>query len=437
MPLLKEKILNWLEEKLEITKTKDLLQDLHQQMALAKEAEANGISKHALYSLPSRYEALKKKKDAMIIAKKDLDTIILECDSHLKKYSDVLKFLEGPKFNLWLTDLNKTYDQEGIKVFDLVKEFLQNAGQTNMVAQCEHSEIEVEKLTQKQMTTTIKCLSLLREYTNILSQCPSSFMEKHRTFSFLKWSKYLLESDNQSACEEVYHQFCSLVDIKKSNLINPLLKFSYHLNVLYNESAAQAGKLYEDLGKLRLEEKNIEKLYDDAKTSISTFLQMEKGAPKAFEFVLISELILLNQNFLSLETAASRSGDFLLKLTLREGDWFLDELTLNSNRALELLSYLPLQSNWKIEDPKFLQVINGIQAANKIYKSLQELYFNFHTIILPETMKKIQSEENTVLNVIQELNNIIIGANMPLSELVCQLEKNLTSIVMKMDKNVS
>lgn len=406
-------------------------------MALVKEAEANGISKHPLYSLPSRYEALKKKQDAMTVAKKDLDTIISECDGHLQKYSDVLKFLEGPKFNQWCTELNTTYDQESIRVFDLVKEFLQNAGQTNMIAQCEQSKSDVGKLAEKQITITIKCLSLLREYTNVLSQCPPSFMEKHRAFSFLKWSKYLLESENQTACDVVYHQFCSLIDIQKSNLINPILKFSYHLNILYNESAAQTGKLYEDLGKLRAEEKDVEKLYGDAKTSIGTFLHLEKGAPKAFEFVLVSELILLNQNFLSLETAASRSGDFLLKLTLREGDWFLDELTLNSNRALELLSYLPLQSNWKIEDPKFLQVINGIQAANNIYKSLQELYFNFHTIILPETMKKIQSEENTVLNVIQELNNIIIGANMPLGDLVCQLEKNLTSIVMKMDKNVS
>lgn len=404
-------------------------------MALIKEAEANGISKHSIYSLPSRYEGYRKKQEAMNLAKKELNTMSNDCDNHLQKYSDALKVLESPKFNEWCSDLN--VNQDVIRVFDNVKEFLQNAGKVNMITECEQSENDVGKLAHKQTMIMLKCLHLLQDYTAILSQCPSSFIERHRMYLFLKWSKYLQQFENLDACDIVYQQLYSLLEIKNSPSAKLITKFSYNLNMLYNESVGHVSKIYEQLSTIRGGDNNLEKTYNDAKLGVTSFLRLETSASNAFEFVIVSELLRLNQNFLSLETAASRSGDFLLKLTLREGDWFLDELTLYSDRAIELLSYLTLQPKSQIDDVKFIQVINGIQAANNVYKSLQELNFNFHTIILPETMKKIQSEEATVKQMIKEINNIICNIGMPLTDLVTHLEKNLTCIVMKMEKNVS
>lgn len=53
-----------------IEETEDQLQDLHQQLALVKEAEAQGPKKHSLYKLPSLYDAYVKSQDAMNTARK-------------------------------------------------------------------------------------------------------------------------------------------------------------------------------------------------------------------------------------------------------------------------------------------------------------------------------------------------------------------------------
>lgn len=63
----------------------------------------------------------------------------------------------------------------------------------------------------------------------------------------------------------------------------------------------------------------------------------------------------------------------------------------------------------------------------------QELNFNFHTIILPEALKTIQTEEPTVLAMVNELNDIIAGVGCPLEDLLAQLEMHLRYIIMEMD----
>lgn len=246
------------------------------------------------------------------------------------------------------------------------------------------------------------------------------------------------ENKTTDMCDAVYKQFCTFIDVNNSPLVKPVLEFSYAVNLLYNDVATQATKLYEELAKIRAQESTagLEKLYTNARLGVTTFLNREKGATKAFQFVIVSELLLLNQNFLTLETAAHRSGDWLIKLTSRDGDWFLDELVLNSNRAVELISNLPLQ-NAKETNTSFLQALSGVKIANNLYKGLQELNFNFHTIILPESMKKIQSEETSVLQMIADLNTLIGGLGTSISDLIVELEKMMPCILMQMDVSVS
>lgn len=438
IPILTTHFESWQKLNKTVVETEDYLKDLHQQMALVKEAEAHGLNNHPLYTLPVRYESYRKTKEAMNTAMRDLDSLINDCELHLQTYSAAVNALGGNQFSQWVRELNANVDHESFKVFDLVKEFLQNAGQTSMIEQCEQSENEVLKVVQQQNIVAKKCLQLLQDYNSVLSQCPLSLMDQHRMCLVLKWSKYLRESKNLIACDAVYKQFCAFIDINSSPLVKPIVEFSYGLNVLHNEAATQTTKLYEELSKMRNQETiaSLEKLYSNARIGISSFLTREKGAANALEFVLVSELLLLNQNFLTLETAAHRSGDWLIKLTSRDGDWFLDELVLNSNRAVEMINNLPLQQNPK-EDAMFMQALNGVRIANNLYKGLQELNFNFHTIILPESMKKIQNEEPSVIQMIADLNVLIINLGMSIPDLILQLEKILPCILMQMDVSVS
>ncbi|RZC27697.1 serine/threonine-protein kinase SMG1, partial [Asbolus verrucosus] len=432
IPILFANFSVWRDIHKKITETEDYLQDLHQQMALVKEAEAHGANKHSLYNLPSRYEIYCKTQEAMKTAKKDIDKIMNEAENHIASYLEALKLLESPQFARWVADLKVPGND--MNIFDLVKEFLHNAGKNDVITQCEQSESDVEQLSKLQNLSIRRCLQLLQEYNAILTQCPKSYIENHRMNLFLKWSKFMLDTKTVESCDVVYEKFRLFLDLSNAK---HTLQFSYSLEAFYKETIAQVNKLYEDLTKIRSQESSVtlEKLYTNARLGVSTFLNCEKGATSAFEFVIANDLVLLNKNFLTLETAASRSGDMLIKLTSRDGDWFLDELVLNSTRVVEMINNLPLKQDG--EDERFLKIINGIKNANNIYKGLHELHFNFHTIILPESMKKIQSEESTVIQMITDLGNLIGELGTTIPEMIAQLEKILSCLFMQMDINPS
>jgi hypothetical protein len=73
----------------------------------------------------------------------------------------------------------------------------------------------------------------------------------------------------------------------------------------------------------------------------------------------------LNIGLLSLETAASNSGDSLVDLTLREGDWFLDKLLQLSGLSAELAgSLLPVA-------PEIHTALRCLNTTHEVYKGLQ------------------------------------------------------------------
>ncbi|KAF5305594.1 hypothetical protein FQR65_LT07674, partial [Abscondita terminalis] len=434
-----EKLNTWLADRKKLTETEDLLQDLHQQMALVKEAEANGLNKHSFYTLPTRYESYRKKRDAITEAQTDLEMFISIAQSQIDMYNEAKIILEGHQYSQWIVQLNISIEQESCHIFDLVRKFLQNAGKSSLVDQCEQSETELEHVKQQQTVVTTKCLHLLQEYGTVLSQCPPSYQEKHRIFCYTNWSKYLLETKTAAACDAIYIQYCNYNEANKNTLsVKSIVEYGYHLNLQCNEVAAVVSKLYEEFSSIKESNNLVEKIYNNAKLALSTFVRCEKDGLNSIKYIILNELCKQNKDFLNLEMTVSRNGNVILKiLSQKGGDWFLDDLMWHSNNTLESISYLILQQNSYIEDALLLQAVTGMQAVNNVYKSLQELYFSFHTIILPESMKKIMSEEASVLLMISEIDALIRSVGMPLSDLIAQLEKHLTCIVMEMDINPS
>ena len=78
-------------------------------------------------------------------------------------------------------------------VFDLVKEFLQNAGQAQMVFQCEQWETEMGGLALKQMQIMRGCVDLLNQYGAVCGLFPVSYISKHRIVCYQRWTGTLLE----------------------------------------------------------------------------------------------------------------------------------------------------------------------------------------------------------------------------------------------------
>lgn len=415
----------------------DLLQDLHQQMALVKEAEAYRSGTHTLYTLLSRYESYCEIEDVVNKARKELDELRAESVAHIQAYEEALHVLDSHHYTQWIIELNNL-DQINKRVFAVSNKFMQNAGQTNTVSQCESSEDNLEHLEQQLNIVMTKCLHSLEEYSSILAQSPPTFKNRHRMNLYLNWIEWLLKTQNSDTCEEVWKQLVAFTDVSKPSNAKSILEFEYHLSMQCNDIADLTTKRIDELTKLKETNGIIDQAYNNATVAVGAFLRCEKDAYSALKFMILSDLCKQNKDYLNLEITISRNTNVLLNMVSQKGgDWFLDDLIWYSNNAMELINYMVLNHNSYIEDSKFVHLVKGLQATNNLFNGLHDLYSSFHTIILMESMKKLLSEEESVIEMIGELNSLILSAGTPLGDLVTQLEKQLKCIVMEMDVSVS
>lgn len=64
--------------------------------------------------------------------------------------------------------------------------------------------------------------------------------------------------------------------------------------------------------------------------------------------------------------------------------------------------------------------------------TLQELNYNFHSIILPEALKWMQTEHSDMLSTVSELEEIVKNSGMTLDDLQTQLKLHLRCLIMGM-----
>ena len=123
-----------------------------------------------------------------------------------------------------------------------------------------------------------------------------------------------------------------------------------------------------------------------------------------------------------------------MDLTSRDGDWFLDELcSMSSNvlNTLEMLTVKPLLSH-----DLSLKIVTAMKSSDAVYTSLQELNVHFRTIIVPETIKCLESGEATVARNVAALQSLINALDQPLDTLITALEKQLLNAIMGLQVRV-
>ncbi|XP_020295832.1 serine/threonine-protein kinase SMG1 isoform X3 [Pseudomyrmex gracilis] len=347
-----------------------------------------------------------------------------------------LASVRGPQLGNWLEDLGTGTSIEDHVIFDLVKEFLQNAGQSQMILQCEQSEKELKQLASQQSVYIRNCLDLLSQYSAICSLYPLSILSQHRTVLYHTWANKMLISGTVETCHEIMAQLkACLESINPSNpQVQHILTFSYKMQTILKTSNERFKKTYERMVAEGLPEaaNRIEKAYTESRVQITHFLRREKGAERALECVNITALCTLNKRYLIMEGAAKSAGDCLVDLTSREGDWFLDDMRLTSSLIAELITLIP-ENHKTNNDSKISLVLKCLRSADCIYKGLQDLNYNFQTIILPEAMKTIITEEPSVMQMINEFSEIIILTGISLNDILTQLEMHLRFTVMEME----
>ncbi|XP_011302537.1 serine/threonine-protein kinase SMG1 isoform X2 [Fopius arisanus] len=436
LPALSRQLEEWLETHEATRQCQDLLQDRHQQLGLIKEAQAIGRS-HGLYSVIKRYSTFKRARDAHDKAKLCLEEKMQECEKQMSMHNMALTAIRGPQLARWLSELGTlTTAHEDHMVFDLVKEFLQNAGQNQMIVQCEQSENELTQLATQESLLIRSSLELLSQYSAICSFYPVSAISQHRSVMYHTWLSHMLTTGSVEVCRDVMGQFEMNFDASRNNeaKLQRIIAFSFQIQGIMKDTNEKFAKYYEKMVAnegLPDAQAKIDKTYADTRLQISNFLRREKGAERALEAVNTTALCALNKRYLIMEGAAKCAGECLVDLTSREGDWFLDEMRLMSSLIVELVTIIPLSTT--DEDFSMRRSLECLRGADEIYKGLQELNYNFQMIILPEAFKTIITEEPSVVLMVNEVDEIIISIGIPLVDVLNQLELHLRFTLMDME----
>ena len=437
LPEIKQSADNWLKENEELKSVETRLQDCHQQMALIKEIEAYGpnLNNHPLYAISQKYTSYKQAKNAVEDSMKALVKILKDFDTQIENFANTTEAINGPQLMTWVQEFSGN-DEEEQPIFEHIKEFLTNAGQSAMISQCEQAETELYQSMKQTHHLVRSCLELLSQYVAVSQYYPQSHTEYHRVVMFRKFLAAALESKSPEVCRDVSSQVTALInaDNNKGDTSQQIINYNYRLQTMNVEANANLTKAIE---RLQLEGGTdalalAQEAYREAKTNISNWVRTEEGAGAALECVVIGMLCNLNRRYLMLENGAQSAGDCLVDLTSREGEWFLDDMSALSMQAVELLSLLPLQSA-SAEDAAMPVAVECVRNANLLLADLVQLNYNFSTIILPEAMKKVHSEDPSVLLMISELNAVIMNSPVPLNELLTQLELHLRYLVMDME----
>ncbi|CAH2090705.1 unnamed protein product [Euphydryas editha] len=441
LPEVIESAEKWLEENEELKAVEAKLQMCHQQMALIKEIEAygNNLNNHPLYAISQKYTSYKQAKNAVDDSMKALVKIVSDFDTQIESYATTSEVLNGPQLMTWVQEFSGSNEDEEQPIFEHIKEFLTNAGQSSMISQCEQAEQELNQSMQQTNQLVRSCLELLTQYVAVSQYYPQSQTEYHRIMMFRKYLAAALESKSPEVCREVSNQVAALVNAEpNTGDSQQIIAYNYRLQQINTEATAFLNKCLERLQAEGGPDAVVlaQEAYMEAKTNISNWVRTEEGATAALENVVIGMLCNLNRRYLMLENGAQSAGDCLVDLTSREGEWFLDDMSSLSMQAVELLSLLPLQSA-SVDDAALPVAVECVRNANLLLADLVQLNYNFNTIILPEALKKVHSEDPSALLMINELNNVIMNTPIPLNELLTQLEMHFRYLVMDMESPAS
>lgn len=436
LPEIKQAAENWLKEDEELSSIESKLQESHQQMALIKEIEAYGpnLNSHPLYAISQKYSSYKQAKNAVEDSMKALVKILKDFDTQIEAFAETNEALNGPQLMAWVQEFSGTNEDDDIPIFEHIKDFLTNAGQSSMISQCEQAETELNQCMQQTNHLIRSCLELLSQYVAVAQYYPQSHTEYHRVMMSRKYLAAALENKSSEISREVTNEVNALFSENNNKDPTQIVEYNYRLQAISAETNVALSKAIE---RLQLEGGPdaltlAQEAYNEAKTNISNWVRTEEGAASALECVVIGMLCNVNRRYLMLENGAQSAGDCLVDLTSREGEWFLDDMSSLSMQAVELLSLLPLQSA-SAEDAAMPVAVECVRNANLLLADLVQLNYNFSTIILPEALKKVHSEEPSVLMMITELNTVIMNSTIPLNDLLAQLELHLRYLVMDME----
>ena len=431
----------WIDETISIQQLNDYLTKLHHGMSILKEAEAN--PGHRLYSLQDRYVEYKMVEQAVNVANEKAIKFIEENERWKHLHQRALDVALTPaQIGKWTVEVaeTKVVNSGGesrlasTKTSNIVKTFLENAGQMALLEQLQGVENVFGKSLEKLKNDLQTCLLLLGSYSTVTSLFPHSYKSEHRNTMYVKWMSQVSENTSIESCMNVLASFSAQYvgsgaepdRIKQHHILN----LNYQMESWTQEINFRLQNIYERMMKegINHETRNLA-IIDNisrTRTELQQYLQNERchTVYAITGGVAVSKIAELTKKLLGLESTVYLNGDEGRFVDLSNSDWFLfDDILMQigfASQFLDALDFLGVFSN-----PSDINEAYGpLKCFNQFHhsvKQLQNLNSSFFTVILQEGLKGFLREDPSLFAIAVELNSIVSSAGISLEEAIEEL----------------
>ncbi len=194
---LEDNLLSWLDVHEGTESLNDFLSQMHHHMSILKEAEAN--PNHRLYTLHSRYIEHNLMETAVKVAMSHIDRFKEEHERWSHQHQRTVAAVTGPQLSAWTTEVAGIPTSNGA-TSQLVKDFLEKAGQAQLLEQFQSVEntfcLSLDRLKQN----LLQCIQLLNHYFGVYTLYPRSYLQQHRSRLYPRWASELSESFTVTKC---------------------------------------------------------------------------------------------------------------------------------------------------------------------------------------------------------------------------------------------
>ncbi|XP_064619648.1 serine/threonine-protein kinase SMG1-like isoform X2 [Lineus longissimus] len=431
------KLLDMLEGSLrtqfEYASTKDKFSHLQEMLQLLEEARRN--KEHPLYELHERYSEYAVVKTTKMAVQEAIQEKINECDTWNQLLQYAFSVVKGQCLQIMRNEVSKPL-ANSVASYSPAIPFLQGAGQGQVIQQCDEVHGELTAVLCQRRQVICSCLDILLTYATIVSQFPQGFTETSRSTTIQNSLQELICNFDREKCQELvsdYQDAYSGLSVTQQHIEN-ILNTEARLQTVIGDTSNKLMKVMERRNLEGADTSYLGVQVQECANAIHQLLADYGPAGKAsLAGVIITALCALTKRYLVMEGAAAAAGDRLMDLTSRDGDWFLEELHSMSGNNIQLIALLKLTSPNDNNIEMTSQAFQAMQATHQVYMALQDLNANFRNVILPESIKAIQGDEESVIATLNALDAIIHSPNMTLEGVVSQLEMLLRNAIMGME----
>lgn len=170
---LEDKLGSWMDIRSGVDGLNDKLAKMHQSMSILKEAESN--PNHRLYNLYERYVEHSLAENAVAVSKANLKSFIDENEKWINLFQRAMANLVENQLSQWSFEIQESGSHSGCMSGELIKDFLENAGQIPLLEQFQTVEAAFCMGLEKMKLSLTGCLQLLSHYSTVSSLYPQSF----------------------------------------------------------------------------------------------------------------------------------------------------------------------------------------------------------------------------------------------------------------------